>query len=152
MNARATIVLLLLPLSACTLPVLDGVNYSSSASLTQKIPVKNAKTITIKCYCRSYTVIRNYEYKDIRLKIDGTFSIAGYHGSAEDAGAVPLKPEGLAFKVSRKHDSLTLKSPEWVYIHHSLYLDKLVVLAPDDDGIQVNVEQQGIGELTNNNS
>lgn len=151
MNARMAILLLLLPLSGCSTLILGDVSYSSSASFTQKIPVENAKTITIRCYCRSYAVKRDGKYSDITLNIDGTFSIAGYHGSPEDAGAVPLKPESLAFKVDRKNNSLTISSTEWLYIHHALYVDKLVVLAPEDR-LQIRVEQLNIGDLINRKS
>ncbi len=123
-----------------------GIHYFSSASYSQKVPVGDVNTVTIRCYCPTYTVTREYERDDLLLDVSGDFSIVGYHGSAEDAGAQPLEPEELAFAVTKKEDSMVLDSKEWTYIHHAQLIDKLIVHAPAD-GVGIVVEQLEYGEL-----
>jgi hypothetical protein len=75
--------------------------------------------------------------RQVILDITGRFSIAGYQGSREKAGARDLSGPELAFSVSRSTGTLTLSSPEWTYIHHALLLDHLTITLPESITLQI---------------
>ena len=134
-----------------SISISESISYLSSDTYKQKVSTKDISSITIQCYCSTYSVVRKYDTKDLTLNIWGTFSIGGYQGFVEDAGAAPLKPEQLSFAVSNDNGSLTLSSPEWSQIHHALLIDKLEVHAPLG-GMHIKVEQLKYTDLEGRNS
>ena len=104
-----------------------GIEYNDTAKEVQTIDIGDAASVTIRCYCQSHRVENHFESRPLVLDITGTYSIGGYHGSAEDAGAKPIPAKALQFSVSREGSVLLLESPEWEYIHHSFLIDDLVV-------------------------
>lgn len=121
------------------------VDYKSSANLSQIVKVPDASRVVIACYCRSYTVARDWTAKDLVLNIAGTFEIDGYHGSLEYAGARPLAATALRFEETRSDRLVRLESPEWTVLHHSLVIDSLQLTAPGH--MDVRVEPISMDEL-----
>ena len=103
--------------------------YESTAQLEQRIPVEDAQSIVAKCHCPEL-ITRVGSGDVLVLEIEGKFSIVGYHGSREDAGAKPLSKNAIAFTVERENGILVLKSPEWRHIHHALELTRVVAWVP----------------------
>jgi hypothetical protein len=109
-----------------------GVFYESKAHHTQRVNLKRVRVVEVHCYCPERYVEKTDDESTVKLSIDGRFKISGYHGSREDAGAEPLQSRALAFKVGERGSAITLSSPEWRYIHHSLIISRVVVSAPQN--------------------
>jgi hypothetical protein len=125
-----------------------GIEFTDKANQTQSIDIGDAGAATIRCYCQSHRVEMDFKAREITLEIAGTYSIGGYHGSAEDAGARPIPEKALHFSFRREGQVVILESPEWEYIHHSFLIDDLVVRSP----IPVHFEHFAYEQLENRNS
>jgi len=77
--------------------------------------------------------------------VRGTYSIEGYHGSRQDAGAKPIASSDFEFQSSETNNVLTLESPEWTYLHHTLLIDELEIIVPFV--LKVHVDQFSFDEL-----
>ena len=109
----------------------DQIFFVSHQSHRQVVPLSGESSVTVESWLREDKVeVRRGADGEVTLDIAGTYSIAGYHGSREDAGAVDLREAQLAFRISRTAQTLTLTSPEWWYIHHTLSLDRLTITVP----------------------
>ena len=82
-------------------------------------------------------VIQRGGAANVMLDITARYSIAGYHGSRENAGARDLSGPELAFRISRAPGTLTLSSPEWTYIHHALLIKQLTVTLPESTALKL---------------
>ena len=138
------IIIALLVLASCRGGV-GGIFYSSSTSHQQTVDLKGIKQISIQCYCPSYAVIREHNRADLLLEIEGNFSISGYHGSRQNAGASRLLPDEIAFTVKTFTKGMILQSREQTYIHHATIIEKLVIRAPTE--IMLQVQQLSYEEL-----
>jgi hypothetical protein len=143
---KLSILLVNLSICACTVSVSrDSVFYSSTATVRQTITINDNEAITIRCYCPQYTVRRESDSDSITLVVRGTYSIEGYHGSRQDAGAKPIASSDLEFQSSEADNVLTLESPEWIYLHHTLLIDELEIIVPFV--LKVHVDQLSFDEL-----
>lgn len=115
----------------------EAIFYKSAASHEQTIDLEGVKTLRIECYCPYFAVNRVDQAKQATLALQGEFSIAGYHGSRENAGAKPLKPERLNFKMSQAGSVKTLRSPESRYIHHALVMTQVKLALPPRIALEV---------------
>lgn len=116
-----------------------GIHFADTATQVQRVPLGKARKVVIECYCPN-TEVKYFGARDeILLRITGTYSIGGYHGSREDAGAVPIPRGGLHFQSQESGGVLRLASREFRYIHHSLRLLSVTVRAPD--GVEVVFEK-----------
>jgi hypothetical protein len=84
-----------------------------------------------------------------QASLSGTmqYCIQGYHGSRKDAGAGPVEPADMTFDLERAGSTLTLRSREWLYIHHSMLYIALSLRVPD--GVAVVLKPYSYEELTN---
>lgn len=111
------------------------IDFSDIATQVQRVPLGNYSKLIIECFCPG-KVIKSFGSRDeVTLRITGRFSISGYHGSREDAGAEPIKPGELYFLRQEKDGVLRLVSREFRYIHHRLVLTRIEVRAPK--GVEV---------------
>jgi hypothetical protein len=104
-----------------------GIEYTDTAREVQAVEYGDATAVTIRCYCQSHRVVVDFKARNVSLDIKGTYSIGGYHGSAEDAGVRPIPAKALHFSSRREGSVLVLDSPEWEYIHHSFLVDNVIV-------------------------
>jgi hypothetical protein len=83
-----------------------------------------------------------------RARIFGTmdYLVQGYHGRRKDAGVEPVAPAEMSFDQERVGSTLTLKSREWVYIHHSMLYTTLSIAVPE--GVDVFAQPYSYDELT----
>lgn len=120
-----------------------GIEFEDTASQKQVVELGDAGAAIIRCYCQSHRVKVDYSAKAITLRIMGTYSIGGYHGSKADAGAEPIPDGALHFSQERSENKIVLDSAEWQYIHHSLVIDSLEVTTP----VQVHFEHYTYEQL-----
>jgi hypothetical protein len=60
------------------------------------------------------------------------YAIGGYHGTRKDAGVGPVPPAAMVFDEEHAGATLTLKSREWMYIHHSMLYTRINISVPKD--------------------
>ena len=78
------------------------------------------------------------------------YAIGGYHGTRKDAGVGPVSPGAMVFDQERNSTTLTLKSREWMYIHHSMLYTKITLSVPS--GVDVVAEPYSHEELVEHGS
>jgi len=98
-------------------------------SSDQIIDAKDIKAIHIHCYCKSGFVRKISTDNKIAVRVVGTQSSVGYHGSQDIPKDIPEKL--LSFKESRNGSFLKLESREYTFIHHAYLIDFLEVSAPE---------------------
>jgi hypothetical protein len=112
-----------------------GIHFMDTATQVQRVRLGNAHKVVIECFCPVREVTYFGARDELTLRITGAYSISGYHGSREDAGAVSI-PRGALHLVRREEGAvLRLLSREYHYIHHTLKLPKVRVRAPE--GVEV---------------
>ena len=107
-----------------------GVFYESKAALVQPIDLGESRRVIIECYCSKRRITTLAANQGAYVKLRGIYAISGYHGSPEDAGATPIRSEQLRFSPKRTGAELTLSSPEWAYLHHSMHITSIDVHVP----------------------
>ncbi len=116
-----------------------GIHFTDTATQVQRVPLGKARKVVIECYC-PFTEVKYFGARDeITLRISGTYSISGYHGSREDAGAVPIPRGGLNLEIEETGDVLRLISREFRYLHHKMFLQTVTVRAPE--GVEIVFEK-----------
>jgi len=106
--------------------------FESTQSHRQAVPLMGETEVVLESSLPSANVvIQHGGAANVTLDMTARYSIAGYHGSRENAGARELSGPELAFRISRSADTLTLSSPEWTYIHHALLIKQLTVTLPE---------------------
>ncbi len=119
-------------------PGLGQVFFESSQSYRQAIQLTTETQVVVESSMpEAKVIVQRGIDRQVILDITGRFSITGYQGSREKAGALDLSGPELAFGVSRSTGPLTLSSPEWTYIHHALLLDHLTMTLPESITLQI---------------
>jgi hypothetical protein len=112
--------------------------FESRQSYRQAIQLMTESEVVVESSLpEAKVVVQRGVDRQVILDITGRFSIAGYQGSREKAGALDLSGPELAFGVSRSTGTLTLSSPEWTYIHHGLLLDHLTIALPESIALRI---------------
>ena len=112
-----------------------GIHFIDTAKQVQRVPLGKARKVVIECYC-PITEVKYFGARDeLTLRITGAYSISGYHGSRENAGAVPIPRGGLYLVRREEGEVLRLLSREFHFLHHNLKLPKVLVRAPE--GVEV---------------
>ena len=105
--------------------------FESKQSYRQVILLASEITVIIETsLAQEHVDVRRGGDGEVVLDIAGQYTIAGYHGSRESAGARELTGPELAFGIRRTPETLILSSPEWWHIHHTLALDHLTITLP----------------------
>ena len=105
--------------------------FQSKQSFRQAVSLEREREVVVECTLPEERVqVQRAAERKVVLQMSGRFSIAGYHGSREDAGVREIAGDELAFRVSRAKEQITLASPEWAYIHHALLIDQLTITLP----------------------
>jgi hypothetical protein len=127
-----------------------GIHFDDTATQVQRVPLGQSRRVVIECFC-PVTAVKHFGARDeITLTITGRYSISGYHGSREDAGAEPIPRGGLHFRKQESGGSLRLVSSEFHYIHHSMYLSEVNVRAPE--GVEVVFDKQSLDQIEERNN
>jgi hypothetical protein len=126
----------------------DVVFFQSSQSHRQIVPLVNDTEVVVESSMpQAKIVVQRGISPEVVLDITGRFSIAGYHGSRENAGVQDLSGPELAFTLSRSNGTLTLSSPEWTFLHHALLIDSLTITLPES--IALRARQLSSDQLEN---
>ena len=111
-------------------------DYGIKGSFDTSINIDGIQTIQIYCYCESVILKSESSGKNLSLKVFGTKSSQGYHGSQK----IPeeISDETLNFKETRIGPTLKLESHEFTYIHHSFLIKQLEISVSPWVAIQLN--------------
>jgi hypothetical protein len=140
MSTRGTTFVVVLHLSVYGLaqPGHAQVFFESKQSYRQAIELMRETEVVVESSMpEAKVIVQRGIDRQVILDITGRFSIAGYHGSRQNAGARDLAGPELAFRVSRTTGTLMLSSPEWTFIHHALLIDHLTIALPESITLKI---------------
>jgi hypothetical protein len=111
----------------------EQIFFESSQSYRQTVPLMGETEIVVESSLPdSSVVVRRGGSSNVTLDVTGRYSITGYYGLRENAGVQELAGPELAFRIARGPIRLSLSSPEWIWLHHDLFVEQLTITVPDD--------------------
>ena len=111
-------------------------DYEVAGERLQTVDVSGAREIIVKCYCPLH-IVSEISGNSLTLRVKGSQSAVGYHGSGNPNNPTEVSKELLAFVERRNGDVLTLESRERTYIHHAALLSEVHVSAPAGLSVKV---------------
>lgn len=139
--------ILSLLLTACQGPSGDAESRASTPDIAVRVPVHTISndflltaqarqienldgihTVVIRCYCLENEVLRDDQINGLMLDMSGEYGSLGYHGDQ----TVPeqMQARNLLFDRAVQGGVLTLRSREWLYLHHFSRITRLQVRLP----------------------
>ena len=145
--ARSLVVASVVLLQLACASAEKAVFHKAVATYTLKLDVSGVARVIVRSSLKEGE-LRILPSTPADARISGTmdYRIQGYYGSREDAGVGPVPAASMVFDQDRSDSTLTLRSREWLYIHHSMLYATLTLYVPD--GVEVIVRPYSHDELT----
>ena len=132
---------------ACASADIRPVFHNAVATRTLNLDVSGVTRVIVRS-SRKEDELRILPSAPGEARISGTmqYCIQGYHGSRKDAGVGPVPAASMVFDQDKSDSTLTLRSREWLFMHHSMLYATLTLYVPE--GVEVVVRPYSYEELT----